>query len=291
MFMKLCKSLDFPAESISVLEKAYVSVTENPEVNTLFQTAVDGLVYVNQIWFDDAMEKLLAATGLHPYVLNMVLCVSALTPLSKMYADAGREEKFEKRKNALKTSLIRCKEAFGVWGMDDVFWSGLFHELNTASLGRLHFEPYHHFRDIPYKEINRGDPVILIHIPGGKPLDMGEVMESLKLAYDLFKDRFDGKIVPFMTHSWLIYPPFLREVFKEGSNLQKFAALFDIIDENTAEYVNFPNVFGCPYPGEDLGGVPQDTSLQRNMLSFIKKGNVMGQGYGMFLYGENGIVK
>jgi hypothetical protein len=291
MFIRLCESLDFPAESLSALENAYVSVTENPEANILFKTAVDGLIYINQVWFDDATEKLTAITALHPYTLNMVLCVSALTPLSKIYADADQQEKFEKHRNSLKAKLISCKETFGIWGMDEVFWDGLFHELNNVSLGRLRFEPFHHFRDVPYKNINRGDPVILIHIPGGKPLDIDEVMASLKLAYDHFKDRFEGEIVPFMTHSWLLYPPFLREVFKEGGNMQKFAALFDIIDQNTTEYANFQNIFGCTYPGKDLSSVPQNTSLQRNMLSFITQGNAMGQGYGMFLYGENGIVK
>ncbi len=47
MFIRLCESLDFPAESLSALENAYVSVTENPEVNILFKTAVDGLIYIN----------------------------------------------------------------------------------------------------------------------------------------------------------------------------------------------------------------------------------------------------
>jgi hypothetical protein len=192
----------------------------------------------------------------------------------------------------LKPNLLRCKDDHGVWGIKDAFWQWMFHELWCERLGRLEFEPFHHFCDVDYKGIKKGDPVILIHIPRGKSLDMDEVMESIALGYERYKNQFEDEIVPFMTHSWLLYPPFLREVFKKGGNLQKFSELFDIIAENEAGYANFPNVFGCEYPKfGDLGSVAQDTSLQRSMLEFIKRGNLMGEGYGIFLYGKNGIAK
>ena len=80
-------------------------------------------------------------------------------------------------------------------------------------------------------------------------------------------------------------------MFKEGGNVQEFAKLFDIIDENAADFQNFPNVFGCTYPGGDLSNVPQETSLQKSMLKFINQGNVMGEGYGIFFYGKDGLLK
>ena len=94
-----------------------------------------------------------------------------------------------------------------------------------------------------------------------------------------------------MTHSWLIYPPYSESVFKKGSNLERFARLFDVIESNDEGFSNFATVFGMPYSEENLEKAPQETSLQRNMLKFIKDGNPMGQGYGMFLYGKNGIIK
>ena len=221
----------------------------------------------------------------------MVLCISCLEPLGKIYEDVQLKEKFDTYIKSLRTHLINCKEDCGVWGIKDVFWQWMFHELQCVYLGRLEYEPFYHFSDVPYKGIKKGDRVILIHIPGGKPLNMDEVMESLNLAYNHFKDRFKNQIVPFITYSWLIYPPYLDGVFKEGGNLQKFAGLFDIIDLNKKNYINFANVFGCPYPGEDLSEVPQKTSLQKSMLQFIKNGNIMGQGYGIFLYNKNGIMK
>ena len=291
MLINLCKELDFPSESLSFLEKAYLSVIKNEEINTLFQTAADSLLNPNNVIFFDATAKIQEMTNLHSYTLNVLLCVSCLQPLGKIYEDAGEKEILDKHVSSLKQKLIKCKEDSGVWGITEVFWLSMFHARQCKRLGRLVFEPFYHFCDVPYKGINKGEPVILIHIPGGSPLDMDEVMESLELGYNCFKNRFENETVPFITHSWILYPPYLNGVFKEGGNLQKFAGLFDIIDQNESPFINFTNIFQCPYPGEDLSGVPCKTSLQRSMMNFIKQGNSMGQGYGSFLYNKNGIVK
>ena len=290
MFIELCKELDFPEESLSDLNDAYLCVTENPETKKLMQAAIEGLASNNQVWFDDARDEIIKITDLNRYVLEMVIAVSAFERISQNYKAVGLTENFEKHKATYRSKLISCKEKLGVWGINDAFWQSMVHELYSVRLGRLRYEPFHHFIDVPYKHIKRGDPIVLLHIPSGSPLDTSEVMDSLKLAYEHFKDRFDGDTVPFVTETWLLYPPFLNGVFKEGGNTQRFAALFDIIDQSTTGFADFSYVFKCAYPGEDLSALPQNTSLQRNMLEFIKQGNVMGRGYGIFLYNQNGIV-
>ena len=291
MITDICKKLDFPEESFSKLEEAYRLITNDAKANALFERALDSLLHPNEIVFGEMTAEIVEKTGVNVYVLNAVLCVLSVEPLGEIYEREGQSEKLGMYLPRIKEALVSCKNDSGVFGIKDAFWQWMFHELQCIRLGRLEYEPFHHFCDTPYGEIKKGDPVVLIHIPRGGSLDMDEVMESLKLGYDYFKDKFKNETVPFMTHSWLLYPPFLREVFKKGGNIQKFAGLFDIISENTAGYANFTNVFGCPYPGEDLSGVPTKTSLQRSMLDFVRKGNLMGEGYGIFLYDKNGIVK
>lgn len=291
MIISLCKKLDFPPDSYSFLEKAFLSVSKNPETAILFQTAKDSLLHPNSVIFDGATAKIIEITELHPYTLNVILCISCLESLEKIYEQAKLGKNLDKHINSLKPQLIRCKEEHNIWGITNGFWQWMFHEWQCVKLGRLEFEPFYHFIDIPYKGIKKGDFAILIHIPGGSPLDMDEVMESLRLGYNYFKDKFENEVVPFFTHSWLLYPPYMNGVFKEGANLQKFASLFDIIAQNNGEFINFSNIFGCPYPGKDLTNVPQQTSLQRNMLKFIEQGYDMGQGYGFLLYDKNGIKK
>ena len=292
MFLEICMGLEFPEESIDTFEAAFVAATENSDLKARFERAKNCFLYPNEIVFGEVTSELAKATGVNIYTLFAVLCAASFEELSEMYEKAGKRDMLDTFVENLKPQLIRCKEEHGVWGIEDGFWQWMFHELWCERLGRLEFEPFHHFCEQPYRGIKKGDPVILIHIPRGNFLDIGEVMESIAMGYERYKDRFKDEIVPFMTHSWLLYPPFLREVFKEGGNLQKFAELFDIISQNEAGYQNFPNVFGCRYPKDgDFSAVPQNTSMQRSMLEFIKRGNLMGEGYGIFLYGRDGILK
>ena len=147
-------------------------------------------------------------------------------------------------------------------------------------------------RKLPFGDVDEGDPLVMIHIPSSGPLLQEEVMDSLKRAYGFYKDRFTDGIVRFFTHSWLIYPPHVEQVFPKNSNLQKFASLFRIaftdVQENNHD---FWRVFYCDYDENNLDSVPQDTALQRNLLAFIKQGNKMGNGLGMILHDENGIIK
>lgn len=62
--------------------------------------------------------------------------------------------------------------------------------MHYVRLGRLEFEPFYHFSDVSYNGINEGDRVILIHIPGGAPLDMSEMQESLRVGYEFFNKHF-----------------------------------------------------------------------------------------------------
>lgn len=281
--------LDFPKESISFLNENYELLKEN--VPEQFQKAKKGLLLPSTAAFEDATDEILSLTNLHRYTLNIILCLACLDELSERYKAAGKEEKFNSYAKKLPELFLSCKNSSGIWGIEEALWNWMFHDLGCVRLGRLLYEPYFHFASVEYNGIKREDEVILIHIPGGEKLDMDAVESSLKLAYEKFKDRFKNAVVPFMTHSWLIYPPYLDGVFKQGSNLDKFARLFTVIEQNDEHFAHFPTVFGMPYSKENLELVPQKTSLQKNMLRFIKDGNNMGSGYGIFFYDENGIVK
>lgn len=286
MLSEICNKLSFPDDSVHVFEKAHSVLTENEDMNIFFQKALQSLLVPSTAAFDEATGRILSKTDIHPYTLNMVLCLSSLGKLQEIYESVGKRDMFDVYVKNLKPLLEKCKESSGIWGLKNALWNWMFHEHQCVRLGRLEFEPYFHFSNVEYKGIKKHDPVVLIHIPGGSPLDMNEVQKSLKLGYGRFKDKFENGIVPFMTHSWLIYPPYFDFVFKKGGNLHKFAKLFEVIEQNDEKFANFATVFGIPYSADALDKVPQETSLQRNMLKFIKEGNPMGQGYGIFFYGK-----
>ena len=292
MFQQICKKLNFPQESIAVFENAYATIMENPEAARAFEITCGVMLHPDNNAFDENAPIISEATGLHPYTVNMVLQLFCLEPLRKIYLEEGfSEEFFWELTQKMRKQLLSCMEEYQVWGNVYGLWEWVFHEWQCVRLGRLCFEPYPHFCDVSYKGVKKGDPAILIHIPGGEPLNMDAVMDSLKQGYEYFKDRFPGGVVPFFTGSWLLYPPYMESVFPKEGNVQKFASLFHILEQYVDDtYENFPSVFGCPFIGADFSKLPQKTTLQRNLLAFLKEGNPMGSAYGIFFYDENGIV-
>ena len=292
MFLQFCKKLNFPQESLGVLESAHRTIAENPQVADAFSVACESLLQSDGIAFRPAAAELAEKTGLPLLTVHAVLQIHCLELLRQIYADHGfSEEFFWELAGMIRNQLLECREQHGLWGNETGLWPWVFHEWRCVTFGRLVYEPLPHWGDT-YQGVHQGDPTILIHIPGGKPLDMDAVMDSLRQAYAHFRDRFDGGIVPFVTDTWLLYPPYMESVFPKDGNVQKFAALFHILDQYTDEtYENFPSVFGCPFHGADLSQMPQKTRLQRNLLDYLRRGNPMGAAHGIFFFGEDGIIK
>ena len=216
-----------------------------------------------------------------------------LEPLRRIYEEKGFSEGlFWELAGEIQEQLLECRNTYGVWGNATGLWAWVFHEWQCVKLGRLVFEPMPHFCEVSYQGVRKGDPTVLIHIPGGSPLDSAGVMDALKQGYAYFKERFPGGVVPFVTDSWLLFPPYMDSVFPKDGNVQKFASLFHVLFQYVDEtYENFPSVFGCPFHGADFSQLPQQTTLQRKLLAYLRQGNPMGSAYGIFLYGENGIVE
>lgn len=292
MFLRICQKLNFPRESFAPLEKAYRTIREDARVAPAFQQACESLLRPDGNVFRPAVEQIAETTGIPLHTVHLVVQVHCLAPLRQIYAENGfREEFFWELAGMIGPQMRACRQVYGHWGNETGLWPWVFHEWQCVRLGRLVFEPMAQWGDVAYRGIQKGDPVILIHIPEGDPLDMDQVTDSLRQGYAYFKDRFAGGVVPFVTDTWLLYPPYQASVFPEGGNVRKFAGLFHILSQYVDEtYENFPSVFGCPFQGADLGQMPQKTRLQRNLLAYLQAGNPMGAAHGIFLYGEDGIL-
>ena len=112
----------------------------------------------------------------------------------------------------------------------------------VVRLGRLEFEVLQTPLDfIPMEElpdVQPGDPVIAIHIPGGCPLDPKEVKNSLALMKSHFANLRPRYAV---CHSWFLNP-FFAEKLPDG-NFAHFQRLGRLVPQNPSE--EFPwFVFG-----------------------------------------------
>lgn len=292
MFRQLCEKLKFPEESITVFENAYNVITQNPVAAQTFEIACEGLLQPDVNKFEENVPIIAELTGLHQFTIHIVAQLFCLKPLKNIYLENGFSEDFFWRlAQNISNHLSACKKENNIWGNELGIWEWVFHEWQCVRLGRLNFEPIPLYCNASYKEVKKGDLIILVHVPSGEPLKIESVMDSLKQAYQHFKNRFPNNAVPFATKAWLLYPPYMESVFPKGGNLQKFASLFHILEEYPDDtYKHFPYIFGCSYDG-DFSKLPQKTTLQKNLLEFLKKGNLMGSAYGILFYDENGIIE
>ncbi len=125
--------------------------------------------------------------------------------------------------------------------------------------------------------LEHGDAVINIHIPEEGPMDMASCGKSIKRMADFFaKYRPDYKWEGVLCESWLLDRQLLP-LLPKTSNIAKFQALGQhyIIEPTDATIWRI-------YGTKDPFAIENPTSLQRNMLNFIKDGGTFIE-EGMFI--------
>lgn len=115
---------------------------------------------------------------------------------------------------------------------------------------------------------------IYIHIPSDADLSRESVQESLKMFYEFRRNYFpEWEEVLLVCDSWLLSPA-LKDLLDETSNILAFQELFEI-DETNPEATWFMS-FVYPGYGEISEELPEKTTLQRRMKTYLLKGKQVG---------------
>lgn len=190
----------------------------------------------------------------------------------------------------IKYKLFECKKVYDVFGITDPIWFDPMFKLNRFGIGRLQYERmiynFDDFARFGYK-VSKGDRIYRCYIPSSGPLTQESVKESLCAAYDFFKSELKGDVIPVICRSWLLFPDNAK-FLPETSNTMKFAKLFSPIKAiYTDGFLNSWRVFGKDYSG-NTSDLPAETSMQKNILSWLNAGGTIGEGIGILLFdGEN----
>ena len=279
MFLSICQKLNFPEESLPFLEKAYMQIKQSAQ--DALQAAYASLFTPGDRSYLECMQTISEKTGIHRYTSDMAVLVSAAERLLPIYEEKGLPPQLMwDSLEDLRYKLLECQQIYGIWGTFVPHWFQRFYVLQCFKLGRLEYEKIGFKWDVP--GIPKGTPVINIHIRSCGPLRKNDVEDSINLACQFYKDSFDGKI-PFVCNSWMLYPPMAKEVFLPGSNLMDFFQRFSVVQHSTdAENKDFWRIFGHPYNEENLRNAPSNTTLQKSILTYLRAGNILGTGLGIF---------
>ena len=182
----------------------------------------------------------------------------------------------------LRSKLNECYAVRGIWGSFVADWFVRFFAVDRFVLGRLQYE----LIAIPAEYCPAGfshmagAPAVNIHIPSGAPLLREAVRASMASAARLYADRFPDGNVLFICHSWLLFPGHL-EMLPAESGIRQFMEEFTL-----AGSYEDPNghdlwrIFDTDNT-KDLDSLPQETSLQRAYVAWLKAGKAVGGGIGI----------
>lgn len=219
-----------------------------------------------------------------PYALILLFVIFLTKELKAKYDERGYEESvFLANVMDVRYKAVECKEVEGYWGIFCVFWFHKMFALTRFAFEKLQFQIAKFENEYHKNGLNVGkdDLILDVHIPrtGGK-LTRESKDASYRQAAEFFKKHFNLPPI-FVCWSWLLFPK-NKEVLSPSSNLYAFISDFDIFQ--VTEYSDYEEVwrlFDKKYNGNP-DELPQDTSLRRAYVEWIKQGIKTGWGGGIF---------
>ena len=289
MIRQIAEKLKFPADAVDHLTEAQEHLFTNARAVELLGIAKEQMFTATDLTYMDTLSVIAAETGINRYTLDMLFFLSCADRMRALYAEKGIDESiYWASLSDLKYKLIECKNLHGVYGSFTKNWFPRFLRAEAFALGRLQYE-YKPFPMEAYGDLlKQGDIVCNCHIPSSGTLLKEDVMASLKMAYDFYPQYRRNGLLPITCNSWLLYPP-VAELFKKGSNMDRFYKIFEILNTKEQEHnTDFWRIFNLPFSEENLQNAPEDSSLQRSIKAFLQAGNHLGAGLGIILFdGEN----
>lgn len=280
---EIVKKLGFPEEAVAFLEKAWGQVCVEVSAKEKFDEALALFLAWEKPDFKPQMEAFAGISGISPYTAELLVLIGGLSEGKARFLKRGLDESlFLDTMRDLKNKLLECKKIHGVWGTFTIDWLRNYYFCERFALGRLQYEVI----EFPEEEyaggLKKGDKVLCCHIPSSGPLFRNDVIKSLQKARAFYPEAVKDGVLTVVCNSWLLYPKHYP-LFGEGSNLQAFYRLFDIVYEWETNG-DFWRIFGYFYEADNVASAPEETSLQRAFKAYLVGGNCMGGGRGILRF-------
>ena len=282
------EEFDYPCDARESLLCAYDRICDDENLKEALFSAV--LRYRNTDYdFDgeyQAIHELFVEKNSVFCEGEFIFVVLLSRRLRELYAEAGIDD--EIYKNSMldcKYKLFECKDVYDVWGTFVARWYKGFFKMYRFALGRLQFDfvPFRENYTGQGIELSEGAPRLAVHIPRtGTRLDYELVKDSYRRAIEFFASWFGDSPIAFTCGSWLLYPR-NKEILSPSSNLYKFISDYDIIkSKDYSDYREMWRLFDTEIT-ENIDALPQDTSLRKAYADIMKRGEPLGEGYGVYV--------
>lgn len=283
-YLKYFENLfDFPTEAREKLLKSLLTTIKHPvacnHLNTIIKN-YDISYDIDYEYNTTIINDIAELTNIEKETVLLLVYILMSKRLKEYYDAKGySEDMWIDAMSDLKDRLNECFSIKHIWG-SDTDWFARFFNFNLFALGRLQFNYSNLYADYNGKtvKLKKGDKVIGVHIPGGRPLDKSEVLDSFIKAKEFFRKDFYEK-VPFVCKTYLFHSSMV-DLYKPTSNLKWFYDLFDVYyQEDTDHILDAWRIFNCEV--KDYANLPENTSLQKGLKRFLQDGGKMGVGVGI----------
>lgn len=280
---------NFPKEANQALIDSYAQIQANEAYYNEFMKIVDRYrqdVDADVLQMINDIKNLSGSNAVHPYTRVLIMLILMSKYLKGRYEEKGLPlDVWKNSMNDLLYKCIECRLVYGIWGVF-VDWFGEFFHLTRFALGRLQFDVSNSPIDYEGKKITlkKGDKLLRVHIPRtGERLERDEQIKSYRLAAEFFKPFFGDDKIVFTCESWLLFPA-VKQMLSPQSNLFAFISDYELME--SGYYDDFFSWSWRLYDTkeENIDKLPQNTSLRRKYVEYIKSGKKSGWGYGVFVY-------
>lgn len=211
--------------------------------------------------------------------------------LSFLYMCEALEKKYEEKgisKDILMDTLqdiVRWNDTWselkGELYLGEIGWLQNHMRMDLFKLGRLQFAFGKSYHDIPQKNIQKGEPVMEIHIPADGPLTHEECVKSVEMAKEFFAAYYpEYKFEYFTCHSWLIDTA-LKDILDPDSNILQFQSMFDVIEEDDSDAI-LRYVFKWNTNSQNLAEFTCTTGMSKKVKETALAGKVYHESLGVF---------
>ena len=290
----------YPQEAVTLFTEVERRLDSEPYYGARFDLLLKSYMRDETMQLDEALDgaaELAKEMGYSEYTLHFVFIMNCTEILKENYIKNGVPlSVFYDSVDDLRCKLLECMECEHVPGSFVAGWNNGLLKMRRFTYGRFQYEERTYSFDFDFMmscghKVKKGDLYINFHIPSsGIPLTDEVRFDSYRRAYPHYKDLFeDGKVL-FGCGSWLLYPRH-REFLPERLNIRRFMDDFEIVCwEEKDHFHNDWRVFGH-YTELPLEQWPRDTALRKAYADWLLAGNKAGDGFGLFLFDGERIVR
>lgn len=281
------------------LFKVIDKVDSSSGVSDRYREIIDYFMYPQASGIKEVVNMLMVLSkdmDVNDYTLNTVFFISCSEILRERFKEAElSDELFWDTIADIKYKTyecIFCKDTVGIFVPE---WFGSIFSMELLQFGRFQFHKVEFPMDFTTrsgKRLHKGQEIFNMHIPaGGGPLTREDCIKSFKLAYEFYKDDFEGDIMVIKCGSWMLNPDHPK-FLPEGMNILTFMEMFDLYETYITE--NYLEIEGCRFFGNCFGmtyeELPENTRLQRAYKKYLLEGNKPVNGRGVVLFDGEKIV-